>query len=119
MDDSVSGRGPRAGQRGGRRHGSNQSVLTPPTGMPTVPNAQERRDDPSGVTIPAQRRAPSVPPAPPMRPVVVDPCMCGHAKDAHEHYRAGDDCGVCGATACSTFRPAVRTGLLHRLFRSR
>lgn len=23
-------------------------------------------------------------------------CVCGHDEDAHEHYRAGNDCGACG-----------------------
>jgi len=22
-------------------------------------------------------------------------CECGHAEDAHQHYRPGTDCGVC------------------------
>jgi hypothetical protein len=22
-------------------------------------------------------------------------CRCGHAAEAHEHFRAGDDCGSC------------------------
>ena len=22
-------------------------------------------------------------------------CVCGHVKDAHEHYRPGSDCGLC------------------------
>jgi hypothetical protein len=102
MDESPDSRPARARQRGGRRHGSGSSVLTPPTGVPAVP---------------AQRTAPETPITPPKRPAMVDPCACGHAKAAHEHYRAGTDCGVCGATACAAFRPAERTGVLRRLFR--
>jgi hypothetical protein len=119
MDDSVSGRRPRAGQRGGRRPGSGPSVLTPPAGMPAVPAGSASLDAPAEVVVPAQRGAPVTPPAPPLRRVVVDPCVCGHQKDAHEHYRPGADCGVCGATACAAFRPAESTSLLHRLFRGR
>jgi hypothetical protein len=86
--------------------------------MPTVPEVQAP-DTTSGVTVPAQRTAPVTPPAPPLRPVVVDPCTCGHGKDAHEHYRPGTDCGVCGATTCAAFRPTERSGVLQRLFRRR
>lgn len=43
-------------------------------------------------------------PAPPMRSTVVEPCVCGHAKDAHDHYRPGTDCGACGATDCGEYR---------------
>jgi hypothetical protein len=54
--------------------------------------------------IPAQRatdfQGPSTPP-----PVVVEPCLCGHAREAHEHFRPGHDCGACGAEGCATFRP--------------
>ena len=25
-------------------------------------------------------------------------CRCGHAADAHEHFRAGTDCGTCPCT---------------------
>jgi hypothetical protein len=34
-------------------------------------------------------------------------CTCGHAAQAHEHYRRGSDCALC---ACAKFRagaPAV------------
>jgi hypothetical protein len=43
--------------------------------------------------------------------------MCGHAKTAHEHYREGADCGVCGAESCAAFRPEEERGFLRRLFR--
>jgi hypothetical protein len=32
-------------------------------------------------------------------------CVCGHAKDAHEHYRKGTDCAVCAAGECIAFAP--------------
>jgi hypothetical protein len=35
-------------------------------------------------------------------------CRCGHERDAHEHYRPGDDCGVCGPSRCRRY--ARRTG---------
>ncbi len=30
-------------------------------------------------------------------------CTCGHSHDAHEHYRRGSDCGVCGKQTCKAF----------------
>jgi hypothetical protein len=36
-------------------------------------------------------------------------CVCGHAKDAHEHYRRGTDCATCGAEVCPKFRRAILT----------
>lgn len=30
-------------------------------------------------------------------------CSCGHAHDAHEHYRRGSDCALCPAGACVRF----------------
>lgn len=61
------------------------------------------------------RRASDDPPRP-ERPVVEPPiappgvrlCRCGHEEEAHEHYRDGDDCGICGAVRCRSFR--LRTG---------
>jgi hypothetical protein len=44
--------------------------------------------------MPGRREA--VPPA---------PCRCGDPGAAHEHYRAGTDCALCG---CDRFRPASR-----------
>ena len=32
------------------------------------------------------------------------PCRCGHAAEAHEHYRPGRDCGACG---CHRFASAT------------
>jgi hypothetical protein len=33
-------------------------------------------------------------------------CVCGHPREAHEHYRAGTDCALCGRSGCSRFRVA-------------
>lgn len=30
-----------------------------------------------------------------------DPCVCGHPRAAHEHYRSGTDCALCD---CPRFR---------------
>ncbi|WFG44914.1 hypothetical protein [Pseudonocardia alni] len=38
-----------------------------------------------------------------------EPCRCGHGRDAHEHYRRGTECGVCG-TVCPAYR-ARNSGL--------
>jgi hypothetical protein len=85
----------------GRRR-TGQSVLTPPAGIPAVPDL--------GVTIPTQRQytpqAPASPPAPPAQQPVVAPCTCGHGMAAHEHYRPGSDCGACGRTRCGAYQPA-------------
>ena len=39
---------------------------------------------------------------------VDDPCLCGHGRDAHDHFRAGSDCGACGATDCGKYRSVDR-----------
>jgi hypothetical protein len=78
----------RPGRRG-RPRSSGSSVLTPPTGVPGV----------------AGMNTPTAPPAPPQAEPIVDPCACGHPKDAHEHFRPGTDCGACGAAHCEEFRP--------------
>jgi hypothetical protein len=31
-------------------------------------------------------------------------CVCGHPRSAHEHYRPGSDCALCGPQACPRFR---------------
>ena len=84
------------------------SVLTPPVGMPTVPSQREATG------------APLTPPTAPVTPpkTVIDPCVCGHARDANEHYRPGTDCGACGVRDCADYRRAggaVRQ-MLRRLF---
>jgi hypothetical protein len=30
-------------------------------------------------------------------------CECGHERDAHEHYRRGLECSLCGAEVCTEF----------------
>lgn len=34
-------------------------------------------------------------------------CQCGHLAEAHEHYRKGTDCGVCGTASCGAFTAAT------------
>ena len=45
-------------------------------------------------------------------------CRCGHAVEAHEHFRPGSDCGACGAAQCGLFRapgrPRLWSGLRRR-----
>ena len=36
-------------------------------------------------------------------------CACGHAEDAHEHYRRGSDCGACGPATCARFKASSVT----------
>ncbi len=36
-----------------------------------------------------------------------DACTCGHAYEAHEHYRAGTDCSLCEKDACPRFVAAA------------
>ena len=38
-------------------------------------------------------------------------CSCGHGKQAHQHYRAGSDCAMCG---CGRFRRPFLSRLLNR-----
>ena len=102
-------------RRTGRPAGS--SVLTPPTGLPVVP------DDAASLLVPAPRDGavvPRVEPAPasvaPPPAVPTTSCLCGHEPTAHEHWRRGSDCGICGATACASFRR--RGGALRRLLRA-
>lgn len=42
----------------------------------------------------------------PELPARARPCRCGHAEDAHKHWRPGSDCGACGATECIRYQPA-------------
>ena len=104
MGDAISG-GSGAQARRGRPNQAGSSVLTPPVGIPAVP-AQRGSD-----RVPAM--PPSAPPTPPS--AVVAPCVCGHARQAHEHYRRGTDCGACGVGACPGFRKLG--GLLRRALR--
>jgi hypothetical protein len=79
------------------------AVLTPPTGLPATPP-------------PARAVPPPPPPRPPATEApVVAPCVCRHAREAHEHWRRGTDCGVCGPQACARYRR--RGGALRRALR--
>jgi len=107
----------RATVRGAK--GTSSSVLTPPTGLPTVDDLDAH------LALPAQRSgsgvAPTAPPAaPPTAPLAasrVGLCTCGHAPEAHEHYRHGTDCGACGSEVCAAYAPRGerKGGLLRTL----
>ena len=108
-------------QRTGRTTGS--SVLTPPTGLPVVPDDPGVLLEPprsADVAVPRVEPAPVVvwatPDVPAVHPVPTASCLCGHGSDAHAHWRPGSDCGLCGAAGCSTLRR--RGGRVRRLLRS-
>jgi hypothetical protein len=93
MGDTISGSSGGPARRG-RPGKLGSSVLTPPVGIPAVPSGPE-----------AAETAKAPPVAPPALPkVIVAPCVCGHAREAHQHYRRGSDCGACGAQDCAEFR---------------
>jgi hypothetical protein len=106
----------RPDRRSGARR-STSSVLTPPEGIPSL--------DDLGLRLPTQRaseeiaadtpQAPPTPPLAPRTPVSTRTCTCGHEPDAHEHYRSGSDCALCGHEACGSYRP--RGGAATRLLR--
>ena len=106
MGDLTPGQtgGADARRRWSRSSGS--SVLTPPTGLPVFPDlataGAERAD-----IIRCCRELPQI---------VLDPCLCGHDRSSHEHYRPGWDCGICGAVTCCDFRPEGG-GPVRRMFR--
>ena len=101
------------GARHRRRGAAHPAVLTPPTGLPaTAPHPL-----PSPPLPPPPGRRPVGPGAPPpavARPVL-DPCACHHARAAHEHWRSGTDCGVCGPHGCP--RSRREGGALRRFLR--
>ena len=68
-------------------------MLTPPTGLPAAP---ENPDSARAVVPPAGPGGSAAP--------VVDPCVCRHAREAHEHWRRGTDCGICGVSGCARYR---------------
>lgn len=105
-DDAVRPDGRRASARRGRRGNTGSAVLTPPTGLPELAKEADAVDV-----------RPIQPPLPPVVPqdTVVAPCVCAHARDAHEHWRRGTDCGICGPDRCSSYRR--RGGALRRLLR--
>jgi len=67
--------------------------------------------------IPVPRREDERPATDRTGPPQTTPCRCGHAVEAHEHFRPGSDCGACGAAQCGRFRAPGRRGLLSRLQR--
>ena len=109
MGEAAAGRHGGADPRRGRG-GAGPSVLTPPRGLPILPDlratAVERAD--------LMRL---IPPTPPDLYNVVDPCVCGHSKAVHDHYRPGWDCGVCGAVLCVDFRAQDGEGGARRVLR--
>ena len=96
MGDSASGALGGADQRRKRPRSTGSAVLTPPGGLPVFPDlaaaGAERAD-----IIRCCRKA--------VRDEI-DPCVCGHGRTAHEHYRPGWDCGTCGAVTCCDYRSA-------------
>jgi hypothetical protein len=85
--------------RGNRRSArTGSSTLTPPTGLPSLDDAQ--------VVAPP-------PPAPPEPTAGL--CVCRHPKAVHEHWRRGTDCGICGVSRCRAFRK--QGGALRRFLR--
>jgi hypothetical protein len=44
-------------------------------------------------------------------------CLFGHEHAAHEHWRPGSDCGICGAAGCAAYRRrgGVLRGFLRRV----
>lgn len=78
------------------------TVLTPPVGLPESPRTVGGQPPP--IVGAGGRRV-----DPPAR------CVCGHARDVHEHYRPGSDCGICGAAECAAYRHSA--GLLRRMLR--
>lgn len=40
-------------------------------------------------------------------PQASDLCACGHAYEAHEHYRKGTECSICDVRVCSAFSAAT------------
>jgi hypothetical protein len=89
------GRMPRATKRD-----NDLTVLTPPVVLPATPEAASRQPCPApegGDPVEAQAETPGAAPAP-------GRCICGHPHAAHEHYRRGSDCGICGVTKCAAYR---------------
>ena len=112
-------------QRTGRTTGS--SVLTPPTGIPVITDDAEALLEPSPTAdapVPCVEALPA--PAVPIgvwipsdtdtdSDALAGSCRCGHGSPAHEHWRRGSDCGICGAATCSSF--CRRGGRVRRMLR--
>lgn len=104
-------------RRPGRATGS--SVLTPPTGIPVIADDAATLLVPPPrdvVAVPCAEPAPALPAPMPAPAAPATSCVCGHEAPAHEHWRRGSDCGLCGGAACPSFRR--RGGALRRLLRA-
>jgi hypothetical protein len=95
------GQRPGPGDRPARGRATGSSVLTPPTGLPVVPDDARALVDVPSAPVPPQ--------------AAVAPCVCGHGTEAHRHWRRGSDCGTCGFGMCTVYRP--RGGVVRRLLR--
>jgi hypothetical protein len=73
-------------------------------------HSQQQEPHPDGRPIPTTPPATGQPvPAPPVPAGDAGPtCSCGHPRRAHEHYRRGSDCAMCG---CGRFRRPRRLAL--------
>ena len=110
-------------QRTGRTTGS--SVLTPPVGLQVIPDDAESLLEPSPTAddpVPCVEALPATVvsiggwiPTDTDTDALAGSCLCGHGSPAHEHWRRGSDCGVCGSASCSSFRR--RGGRVRRLLR--
>lgn len=99
----------RRGKPRAAKRDTDVTVLTPPVGLPETA-ATGSGPPPSA----ADGGRPLDPPAtPPGAARAVGRCVCGHVRDAHEHYRPGSDCGVCGVAKCAAYRR--RGGRLRRM----
>jgi hypothetical protein len=38
---------------------------------------------------------------------IASACTCGHIAEAHEHYRRGSDCAICGERTCGAYVAAT------------
>jgi hypothetical protein len=110
MDDDAALPHARRGSaaRNRRATGAASSTLTPPIGMAPVPPDPA----PPAASPVAPVQAPPLPAGP---DAAVGLCVCLHDRAAHEHYRRGSDCGVCGAEGCAAYRR--RGGALRRSLR--
>jgi len=93
------------------RRAGTSSVLTPPTGLPAVPENSPSSRSAAAPSRPSARPAPG----PAIPRAAVKPCVCGHGRAAHEHWRRGSDCGICGVAGCASYRR--RGGVLRAILR--
>jgi hypothetical protein len=106
MGDMTTGQLGGADPRRRRPRSGGSSVLTPPTGLPVFPDLEASEAERADI-IRCCRDLPRT---------VLDPCLCGHGRSSHEHYRPGWDCGICGAATCVDYRP-VEGGPVRRMLR--